>query len=156
MEQYFTIGIPFPMTTSRTGYLVLAFWNRGIANSYSKWRVFGQYGDRKKPQGLDPRSEVFCGLRCLRYSSLLQGGRKCQISRFIITNIYYLLNHIRGLLEELRKHLIILKKIKPYEFKSVQQLKHTENSQKSENHNQVIWNSSNTAHFVTGRSQIYL
>ena len=70
---FFTIGIPFPMTTSRTGYLVLAFWNRGIANSYSKWRVFGQYGYRKKPQGLDPRSEVFCGLRCLRQSSLLRG-----------------------------------------------------------------------------------
>ena len=42
--------------SSRTGYLVPAFWNRGIANSYSKWRVFGQYGDHKKPQGLDPWS----------------------------------------------------------------------------------------------------
>ena len=49
-----------------------------------------------------------------------EGGRKCQISRFIITNIYYLLNHIRDLLEELRKHLIIsttkLKKISNGKF----------------------------------------
>ena len=59
--------------------------------------------------------------------SVREGGRKCQISRFMITNILYLLNQvIKGLPEEeLRKHLIIstmtLKKIKPYEFKSVQQ-----------------------------------
>ena len=51
----------------------------------------------------------------------------------MITNIYYLLDQvIRDLSEELRKHLIIftMKKIKPYEFKSVL-TKYTENSQKS-------------------------